>query len=134
MSGTGSVVGQTEEAQEVLRIRFPSAGHVADLMKAMTAVVEEGTFKVTQEGLWLTDLDPGHISLVDFELKKLRAGRSGVVSASPARGGPGVRRSGPRNPCCSSPSPHRHELDPDEGEDAQQQEGHDRSDSQDSEV
>ncbi|MEM0450441.1 MAG: proliferating cell nuclear antigen (pcna) [Nitrososphaerota archaeon] len=54
---------------EVLRIRLPNADYISDLLKAVTAVVEEGTFRATQEGLRLTAMDPAHISLVDFELR-----------------------------------------------------------------
>lgn len=54
-------------------IRFPSADYFADLMKAVTAVVEEGTFVVDEEGMKLTAMDPAHISLVNFELTKAAA-------------------------------------------------------------
>ncbi|MCS7094242.1 MAG: proliferating cell nuclear antigen (pcna) [Thaumarchaeota archaeon] len=55
---------------EVLYIRFPNADYVTDVLRAITAVIEEGTFKVTAESLRLTAMDPAHISLVDLELKK----------------------------------------------------------------
>jgi len=42
-------------------------------MKAVTAVVEEGTFVVDEEGMKLTAMDPAHISLVNFELTKAAA-------------------------------------------------------------
>ena len=50
------------------RMRLPSADYFSDLMKAVQAVVDEGTFKITSDGLKLTAMDPAHISLIDFEL------------------------------------------------------------------
>jgi len=57
----------------IFSVKFPSADYFADLMKAVTAVVEEGTFVVDQEGMKLTAMDPAHISLVNFELTKAAA-------------------------------------------------------------
>lgn len=50
------------------RMKLPSADYFSDLMKAVQAVVDEGTFKITDEGIRLIAMDPAHISLVDFEL------------------------------------------------------------------
>ncbi|MEM3952756.1 MAG: hypothetical protein QXP74_05045, partial [Nitrososphaerota archaeon] len=55
------------------RMRLPSADYFADLMKAIHAVVDEGTFKITEEGMRLIAMDPAHISLVDFELSSSAA-------------------------------------------------------------
>ncbi|MEM0274635.1 MAG: proliferating cell nuclear antigen (pcna) [Nitrososphaerota archaeon] len=54
-------------------MRLPSADYFADLMKAIHAVVDEGTFKITEEGMRLIAMDPAHISLVDFELSSSAA-------------------------------------------------------------
>lgn len=55
------------------RMRLPSADYFSDLMKAVQAVVDEGTFKIDQEGMKLIAMDPAHISLVDFELSNSAA-------------------------------------------------------------
>ena len=55
------------------RMRLPSADYFSDLMKAIQAVVDEGTFKISQEGMRLIAMDPAHISLVDFELSSSAA-------------------------------------------------------------
>jgi len=55
------------------RMRLPSADYFSDLMKAVQAVVDEGTFKISQEGMRLIAMDPAHISLVDFELSSSAA-------------------------------------------------------------
>jgi len=55
------------------RMRLPSADYFSDLMKAVQAVVDEGTFKIDQEGMKLIAMDPAHISLVDFELSSSAA-------------------------------------------------------------
>ena len=54
-------------------MRLPSADYFSDLMKAIQAVVDEGTFKISQEGMRLIAMDPAHISLVDFELSSSAA-------------------------------------------------------------
>jgi len=54
-------------------MRLPSADYFSDLMKAVQAVVDEGTFKINQEGMKLIAMDPAHISLVDFELSSSAA-------------------------------------------------------------
>jgi DNA polymerase III sliding clamp (beta) subunit (PCNA family) len=54
---------------EVVKIRLPNADYVADLLRAVTAVIEEGTFRATQDGMRLVAMDPAHISLVDFKLR-----------------------------------------------------------------
>ncbi|MEM1922488.1 MAG: proliferating cell nuclear antigen (pcna) [Nitrososphaerota archaeon] len=51
-------------------MRLPNADYAADLFKAIAAVVDEGSFKVTQDSLRLVSMDPAHVSLVDFELRK----------------------------------------------------------------
>jgi len=51
-------------------MRLPSADLFADLMKAVSAVVEEGTFIIDESSIRLTSMDPAHISLVNFELNK----------------------------------------------------------------
>ena len=55
------------------RMRLPSADYFSDLMKAIQAVADEGTFKITSEGMKLVAMDPAHISLVDFELSSSAA-------------------------------------------------------------
>lgn len=55
------------------RMRLPSADYFSDLMKAIHAIVDEGTFKITEEGIRLIAMDPAHISLVDFELSNSAA-------------------------------------------------------------
>lgn len=55
------------------RMRLPSADYFSDLVKAIQAVVDEGTFKLTPEGVRLIAMDPAHISLVDFELSNSAA-------------------------------------------------------------
>ena len=54
-------------------MRLPSADYFSDLMKAIQAVVDEGTFKISQDGMRLIAMDPAHISLVDFELSSSAA-------------------------------------------------------------
>lgn len=55
------------------RMRLPSADYFSDLLKAIQAVADEGTFKITGEGMRLVAMDPAHISLVDFELSNSAA-------------------------------------------------------------
>ena len=55
------------------RMRLPSDDYFSDLIKAVQAVVDEGTFKIDQEGMKLIAMDPAHISLVDFELSSSAA-------------------------------------------------------------
>jgi len=55
------------------RMRLPSADYFSDLIKAIQAVADEGTFKITSEGMKLIAMDPAHISLVDFELSSSAA-------------------------------------------------------------
>ncbi|GBC71365.1 hypothetical protein HRbin02_01146 [Candidatus Calditenuaceae archaeon HR02] len=51
-------------------MRIPNADYAADLFKAVAAVVDEASFKITQDSLRLVSMDPAHVSLVDFELRK----------------------------------------------------------------
>lgn len=51
-------------------MRLPNADYAADLFKAVAAVVDEGSFRITQDSLRLVSMDPAHVSLVDFELRK----------------------------------------------------------------
>jgi len=44
-----------------------------DLLKAIYAVADEGSFKITGEEIRFVAMDPAHISLVDFELSRLAA-------------------------------------------------------------
>ncbi|MCL7385324.1 MAG: proliferating cell nuclear antigen (pcna) [Thaumarchaeota archaeon] len=55
------------------RMRLPNAEYFADLVKAISAVVEEGTFVVDEKSIKMVSMDPAHISLVDFELDKSAA-------------------------------------------------------------
>lgn len=50
------------------RMKLPNADYFSDLIKAVSAVVDEGTFVVDSEKMKLTAMDPARISLVDFEL------------------------------------------------------------------
>lgn len=52
------------------RMRLPNAEYFADLIKAISAVVEEGTFVVDESSIKMVSMDPAHISLVDFELDR----------------------------------------------------------------
>ncbi|MEM2909743.1 MAG: proliferating cell nuclear antigen (pcna) [Nitrososphaerota archaeon] len=52
------------------RMRLPNAEYFADLIKAISAVVEEGTFVVDENSIKMVSMDPAHISLVDFRLDK----------------------------------------------------------------
>jgi proliferating cell nuclear antigen len=49
-------------------MRLANAGHAAALFRAVAAVVEEATFRATEESIGLVSMDPAHVSLVDFEL------------------------------------------------------------------
>ena len=51
-------------------MRLPNAEYLTDLMRAISAVVDEATFKIDSEGLKLVSMDPAHISMVDFMLSK----------------------------------------------------------------
>jgi len=51
-------------------MRLPSAEHFAHLIRAVSAVVEEGTFTIDENSMRLSSMDPAHISLVNFELSK----------------------------------------------------------------
>lgn len=55
------------------RMRLSDAEYFADLIKAISAVVEEGTFIVNENSIRMVSMDPAHISLVDFELDKSAA-------------------------------------------------------------
>lgn len=55
------------------RMRLPSADYFSDLIKAIQVVADEGTFKITGEGIKLVAMDPAHISLIDFELSSSAA-------------------------------------------------------------
>lgn len=55
------------------RMRIPNAKSFSDLVNAVSAVVEEGTFRVDESAVRLTAMDPAHISLVDFEFQKTGA-------------------------------------------------------------
>jgi proliferating cell nuclear antigen len=49
-------------------MRLANAGHAAALFRAVAAVVDEATFRATEESIGLVSMDPAHVSLVDFEL------------------------------------------------------------------
>jgi proliferating cell nuclear antigen len=49
-------------------MRLANAGHAAALFRAVAAVVDEATFRATDESIGLVSMDPAHVSLVDFEL------------------------------------------------------------------
>ncbi|MEM2189090.1 MAG: proliferating cell nuclear antigen (pcna) [Conexivisphaerales archaeon] len=55
------------------RMKLPSADYFSDLLNAINAVADEGTFKLTADGIRLVAMDPAHISLVDFELSSSAA-------------------------------------------------------------
>lgn len=52
------------------RMKFPNAEYFTDLMKAVSAVVDEGTFTIDEKSMRIVSMDPAHISLVDFELDR----------------------------------------------------------------
>jgi len=54
-------------------MKIPNAKNFADLINAVSAVVEEGTFRVNESAMTLAAMDPAHISLVDFEFQKAGA-------------------------------------------------------------
>jgi proliferating cell nuclear antigen len=54
-------------------MKLPAAEFFADIVKAISSVVDEGTFIVDENGIRLTAMDPAHISLVSFELQKSAA-------------------------------------------------------------
>lgn len=55
------------------RVRFPNAEHFADMLKAVSVVVDEGTFTIDEKSMKIVSMDPAHISLVDFELESSAA-------------------------------------------------------------
>lgn len=55
------------------QMRVPNADYFSDLIKSISAVVEEGTFVIDPSSLKLAAMDPAHISLVDFEFQKTAA-------------------------------------------------------------
>ncbi|MDH5362504.1 MAG: proliferating cell nuclear antigen (pcna) [Aigarchaeota archaeon] len=55
------------------KMKIPNAKNFADLINAVSAVVEEGTFRVNESAMTLAAMDPAHISLVDFEFQKAGA-------------------------------------------------------------
>ncbi|MEM4416989.1 MAG: proliferating cell nuclear antigen (pcna) [Nitrososphaerota archaeon] len=55
------------------RMKLPTADFFADIVKAISSVVDEGTFIVDENAIRLTSMDPAHISLVSFELQKSAA-------------------------------------------------------------
>ena len=57
----------------MFRASFPNARYIVDLLKAIYAVADEGSFKITGEGMRFVAMDPAHISLVDFELSRMAA-------------------------------------------------------------
>lgn len=54
-------------------MKIPNAKSFADLINAVSAVVEEGTFRIDESAIRLAAMDPAHISLVDFEFQKAGA-------------------------------------------------------------
>lgn len=54
-------------------MKIPKAKDFADLMNAVSAVVEEGTFHIDESAIRLGAMDPAHISLVDFLFEKTGA-------------------------------------------------------------
>jgi len=54
----------------MFKMVLPSAEYFAKLMKAVSSVTDEGTFKISANGIGLISMDPAHISLVDFMLSK----------------------------------------------------------------
>lgn len=51
-------------------MKIPNAKSFSDLINAVSAVVEEGTFHVDDSAMTLAAMDPAHISLVDFEFQR----------------------------------------------------------------
>ncbi len=58
------------ETSPVFRLKLPSAEYFSALVKAISSVVDEGSFTADSEGLKLTGMDPAHVSLVNFVLNK----------------------------------------------------------------
>ncbi|MEM4287923.1 MAG: proliferating cell nuclear antigen (pcna) [Candidatus Caldarchaeum sp.] len=56
------------ETASGFRLKLPSADYFASLVRAISAVVDEGSFMADQESLRLTAMDPAHVSLVNFVL------------------------------------------------------------------
>lgn len=55
------------------RMKLPSADYFSDLIKAIQAVADEGTFRISSDGMRFVAMDPAHISLIDFELSSSAA-------------------------------------------------------------
>ncbi|MEM0383549.1 MAG: proliferating cell nuclear antigen (pcna) [Candidatus Caldarchaeum sp.] len=56
------------ESSTPFRMRLPSADYFAGLVKAISAVVDEGSFTADKESLKLVGMDPAHVSMVNFVL------------------------------------------------------------------
>ncbi|BAJ51084.1 proliferating cell nuclear antigen PCNA [Candidatus Caldarchaeum subterraneum] len=54
------------ESQPTFKLTLPSADYFASIVKAISAVVDEGSFTADSESLKLTGMDPAHVSLVNF--------------------------------------------------------------------
>lgn len=58
------------ESSASFRLKLPSADYFASLVKAISSVVDEGSFMADGESLKLTGMDPAHVSMVNFVLSR----------------------------------------------------------------
>ncbi len=57
-----------EQSSPVFRLKLPSADYFASIVKAISSVLDEGSFTADSESLKLTGMDPAHVSMVNFTL------------------------------------------------------------------
>lgn len=55
----------------MLTFKWKSAKYIKDLFDLMEPFFDEGTFKATQEGIYLSQMDPSRISLIELNLPKI---------------------------------------------------------------
>jgi len=58
------------EDSSTFRLKLPSAEYFAGLVKAISAVLDEGSFMADENGLSLVGMDPAHVSMVSFSMGK----------------------------------------------------------------
>ncbi|MCS7137599.1 MAG: proliferating cell nuclear antigen (pcna), partial [Candidatus Caldarchaeum sp.] len=56
------------ESTTPFRLKLPSADYFSGLVKAISSVVDEGSFTADKDSLRLTGMDPAHVSMVNFSL------------------------------------------------------------------
>ena len=58
------------ETSPSFRMKLPSADYFASLVKAISSVVDEGSFTADSDSIKLTGMDPAHVSMVNFVMSK----------------------------------------------------------------